>query len=635
MIYEFDFKKSSTKKNKKSNIMKKFAFRILSIAMALLVFSTSCKKEKITTPDMELTTFQAVIDNAGPMPDPAESENSETLGTTTEMIDGQNWTCTTEQQSIETAGGGNEGFPLFSPNSDVIYPGNLLQGSSLNQGTPKIIAVERAGGTISTDVLDGNIEPDVTVDEIKKSTVTNALNQIIDGSTGVVPANFYMKVKNIQSREQLALELGVDVNSSFVDIESKLGYSSDTQKNTFMVNLNQTFYTMSYDIPTSLDQIFAPSVTPDDLARYVGPGNPATYISSVTYGRIFYMLVESTSSRTEMDAAINASFNGVTTDVDVDMKTDYVAELDELSITVFAYGGEASSSLMTVGETQLDELAALLAEGSDIRTGKPISYVVRSVYDNQIVATQLATTYDVTECVVSGAGSPPPYTEHWTGEVVSKMGPVGAAFKTGGSDTEFILISEEGTQFMRSDLGTLEGPYDIDQLFDSPIPMETIGAARRINGYNQPHPYRFQFYDKSGFQNVLYNPFTDSWGSVNTGATVPFDAVGIGAMTYKSTTASDMYYFNRDGDKWAFYISNTPSDSRDLWKWGEGVGSTQSDPILTFNVGAATSFTSTAGNILDILFDKGGTRYIVYGNGFGTVTDDNVNGVGAIGPFDL
>ena len=56
------------------------------------------------------------------------------------------------------------------------------------------------------------------------------------------------------------------------------------------------------------------------------------------------MLIESTSSRTEMDAAINASFNGVTTDVDVEMKTDYLAELDELSITVFAYGGEASSS---------------------------------------------------------------------------------------------------------------------------------------------------------------------------------------------------------------------------------------------------------------------------------------------------
>ncbi|MEM6964670.1 MAG: thiol-activated cytolysin family protein [Bacteroidota bacterium] len=613
--------------------MKKIACRVLSISILLLVFNTSCKKEDVTTNDPQ--TFQEVIDNAGAMPDPTESETSETLGTTTEMIDGQNWTCTTEQQSIETVGGGNEGFPLFSPNSDVIYPGNLLQGNSLNLGTPKIIAVERAGGTISTDVLDGNIEPERYVEAIKKSSVITAINQIIDGSTGVLPANFYMKVKNIQSREQLALELGVDVNSSFVDIESKLGYSSDTQKNTFMVNLNQTFYTMSYDIPTSLDQIFAPSVTPDDLGRYVGEGNPATYISSVTYGRIFYMLIESTSSRTEMDAAINASFNGVTTDVEVDMKTNYVAELDELSITVFAYGGEASSSLMTVGKTQLDELATLLAEGSDIRAGKPISYVVRSAYDNQIVATQLATTYDVTNCVISGAGSPPPYTEHWTGEIVSQMGPVGAAFKTGGSETEFVLVSEDGTQFLRSDLGTLEGTFSINEMFDSPFPIETIGAARRVNGYNQPHPYRFQFYDKSGFQNVMYNPFDNTWGSVNTGATAPFDGVGIGAFTSKSATASDMYFFNKEGNKWTVFNSNTPGNSRDLWEWGASIGSSQSDPLLVFNIGAATGYTSGSGNIFYILFDKGGTRYQIYGRGFAPVTSSNPNGIGTIGPFDL
>ena len=441
-----------------------------------------------------------------------------------------------------------------------------------------------------------------------------------------------MKIKNIQSKEQLALELGVDVNSSFVDIESKLGYSSDTQKNTFMVNLNQTFYTMSYDIPTSLDQIFAPSVTPDDLARYVGPSNPATYISSVTYGRIFYMLIESTSSRTEMDAAINASFNGVTTDVDVDMKTDYVAELDELSITVFAYGGEASSSLMTVGKTDLNELATLLTEGSDIRAGKPISYVVRSVYDNQIVATQLATTYDVTECVISGAGSPPPYTEHWTGEVVSKMGPVGAAFKSGDSPTEFALISEDGTQFIRSDLGSLEGPFHIDELFDSPFPMETIGAARRSNDVSPPN---YQLYDKSGLQNITYFSATNTWGNVTPGATAPFDAVGIGAMANKSSTTYDMYYFNREGTKWASFTNGNTGAATELYDWASSVGSTQTNPWIPFNVGAATTYTSASGNLAFILFDKGGTRYLVYGIGLGTVTNDNPQAYGVLGPFDL
>lgn len=631
MIYGFDSKLFLNKYFKKSNIMKKFALKIFTLTILLLTFSLSCKKEKIGSFD----TFQQVVDNAGGFPTPSENVESSNPVTTSEMIDGVNWQCTSETLSIDAAGGGDKGFPLFSPNSNVIYPGNLLQGNSLNQGTPNIIAVDRAGGTISTDVVDGNIEPSRTVDQIKKSTVTEAINQIVEGSTGVVPANFYLKIKNIQSREQLALELGVDVNSTFADIESKLGYSSDVQKNTFMVNLNQSFYTMSYDIPTSLDQIFAPSVTPEDLAKYVGPNNPATYISDVTYGRIYYMMVESTSSRTEMDAAINASFNGVTTDVDVDLKTNYLAELSELSITVFAYGGEASSSLMTVGTTDLNELADLLAESSDIRTGKPISYVVRSVYDNQIVSTQLATTYDVENCVISGAGSPPPYTEHWMGEVVSKMGPVGAAFKIGDSATEFILVSQDGTEFLRSNIGSLEGPFSIDELFDSPFPIETIGAARKINGYNNPQPYRYQFYDKSGFQNVTYNPFNNTWGNVNPGATAPFDGVGIGAFCYKSNTASDMYYFNKDGTKWASYTNGATGSSTELWSFGGSVGSTQTDPWVSFNVGAATTYTSISGNFSFILFDKGGTRYLVYGKGLGTSGAGNPDAYGVLGPFDL
>ena len=40
----------------------------------------------------------------------------------------------------------------------------------------------------------------------------------------------------------------------------------------------------------------------------------------------------------------------------------------------------------------------LLAESTDIGTGVPLSYVARSVYDNQIVSVKLATEYDVTNC---------------------------------------------------------------------------------------------------------------------------------------------------------------------------------------------------------------------------------------------
>jgi len=308
---------------------------------------------------------------------------------------------------MKKGSGGGAGFPLFSPNANVIYPGNMLQGNSLNDATPRIIAVGRAGGSFSTDVIDGNLQSSFTVDAVNKDQVTNAINNIVAGSSGVVPANFSINVSNVQSREQFALEVGVDVDTKFYDLEAKINFSTDNEYNRFLINLNQSFYTISYTIPTSEDQLFAASVSPEDLAKYVGPGNPATYVSDVTYGRIYYMLVESTSSITEMNASIDASFKGITNKVEGEVDVDYMSELDNLKIQVFAYGGEASSTLLTLGTTDLSELAALLAESSDIRSGKAISYVVRSVYDNQIVSTQLNTKYDVTTCEPSGAYGAP------------------------------------------------------------------------------------------------------------------------------------------------------------------------------------------------------------------------------------
>jgi thiol-activated cytolysin len=614
---------SSSLKNSK---MKKNVIKLLSLALLFFSITTGCKKDNME----DLGSFRTVVDAGGGFDQPSISEESTVSGTYTEDRDGATWECTTETVSIQNGAGGNGGFPLFSPNSNVIYPGNMLQGKTLNQGTPDIIAVERAGGKISTDVVDGNIQSSFEVNSVTKSEVTDAINNIIGGSTGVVPANFNLVIKNIQSREQFALELGVDVNTTFVDLESKLNYSSVSNKNTFIVNLNQSFYTMSYDVPTSLDALFAPSVTPEDLARYVGPDNPATYISDVTYGRIFYMLVSSTSSTTEMDAAINASFNGVATDVDVEVETSYLNELDELTITVFAYGGDANTSLLTVGTTDLGELASLLAESSNIQSGKPISYVVRSVYNNQIVSTQLATTYDVTNCKPTGADGAPPYTEHWTGNVISAMGPVGAAFNTYG--TEFILINKEGDRWMRSNTGTLEGPFHIDELGTEPCPFSSIGAACNIDG-NQNGDYYLQVFDGTGTQYTYLNPSSGSWLNIHPISELaignnPFGAVGIGAVAFNSKDPNgpaSRYMFNKTGDKYVYYSNNPNSfgNTHDLYDWGPDGSITQHFD----RIGASIGF--YIGNFrYFILFNDLGTKYVYYG-------DLNGNGTEVIGPFDL
>ncbi len=606
--------------------MENLTSKILLAFTLLLFMASGCKKDNMK--DLDNSTFRAVVDNGGGFPDPIEDIQTSVSNTYMEEIEGETWTCTTETQSIQQGGGGKDGFPLFSPNSSVIYPGNMLQGNSLNSATPKIIAVERAGGNISTDVVDGNIQSSFEVDRISKSEVTDAINNIIDGSTGVVPSNFNFVYNNVQSREQFALEVGVDVNTAFTELESKLNFSTDNSYNRYYVSLNQSFYTMSFDIPTSLDQLFDPSVTPEDLARYVGPGNPATYISDVTYGRIYYMLIESTSSVTDMDLAISASFNGFGANVEGDLETNYLASLSELKVQVFAYGGAASSTLQTIGETNLNQLANLLAESSDIRSGKPISYVVRSVYDNQIVSTQLATQYDVTNCTPNGADGAPPYTEHWAGNVVSAMGPVGAAYNTYGN--EFILINKEGDRFMRSNTGTLEGPFHIDELGTESCPLDGIGAAVNFKG-NQNNQFYLMAFDKSGTQFNYMNAngvWLDNEPISNlANGNSPFNITGVGAITFTSVDPngpSGRYMFNKEGNKYSHFNSGSNSFGavHNLWEWGP-------DNTCPFNeVGAGIGF-YIGNDRFFILFDESGLKYTVYGNVAGSGNET------FIGPFNL
>lgn len=594
------------------------------IILGSMIIAGSCSLE-----ENQEFTYNQIIENGGVFVDPVQEESVLSSDTWTEEKDGITWECTRQTLSIKAGAGGSGGFPLFSPNSSVVYPGNMLQGKSLSQATPDIIAVERAGGVISTDVVDGNIVSLFEVGSISKSEVTEAINSIIAGSTGIVPANFSLTIRNVQSREQFALEVGVDVNTSFTELESKLNFSTDKEYSRFVINLNQSFYTMSFDIPTSLDDLFDPSVSPIDLEKYVGAGNPATYISDVTYGRIYYMLIESTSTSSEMNAAINGSFNGITTKVDGEIEVDYMSSLKDLKIQVFAYGGLSSSSLLTIGNSNLNDLATLLAESSNIGSGKPISYVVRSVFDNQIVSTQLATQYDVVQCKPTGADGAPAFSEHWTGNVVAQLGPVGAAYSY---DDKFILINKNGDQYMISSVGQLEGPYSIDDLgTNGPCPFDAIGATVNIDGNADGDRY-ILVVDGTGTQ-YTWLTGSDTWSSTirpissMAEGTNPFNLAGTGALAFNWVSPdgpSSRFYFNRDGDMFTTYVNN-PQD----FTSPRHINTFSANYNCPFSaIGAAIGFI-LGNDRFHIFFDKAGTSYVVYGNVHGTGSNRY------LGPFPL
>ncbi len=605
----------------------KTRFKLLLTLFILLGMTFSCKKDQNTPSPL---TFDGVIKSGGDFTPAVNKEEATDSTTGNEVIDGEVWNCTTTTYNALAPGGGNKGFPLFNPNASVIYPGSLLQGKSLKKSTPDVIAVNRAGGTISYDLVNGNLNSTFTVPVVAKSSIQNAMNQIIAASPPDLPANFVFNYSQVQSEQALALKLGIDYESAFVDISSDFGFSSGSNLNRILVELNQSFYTMSFDIPTSTAGLFAPDVTPEDLAKYVQAGNPATYISDVTYGRIYYMLIESSSSYQEMESSISASFNGVVNSANVDISGNTFSSLQNLKIKVMAFGGEATTSLLTVGVTDLSNLVQLLAESTTISTGVPISYVVRSVYSNQIVSVQLATQYDVTNCEPAPIGGEPAYTAHWKGNVVSKIGGVGAAYSTTG--TEFILISMDGQQYLRSNVGVLDGPFPISDLGGGPPPFNGIGAACRIDGNNSADSWTM-IMDMTGSQ-YSYIRSDSTWsgqvepvGNLASGYN-PFALNGIGALVFQyhdPLGPSNRYMINKDGTQFSLYHNNPNSFDpvQNIEDWAGG-----GLPFAVKKVGAGIGFYIGQKKYY-ILFNYSGTKYCVSGDVFGTGTNE------FIGPFDL
>lgn len=393
---------------------------------------------------------------------------------------------------------GNGKFPLFSPNADVIYPGALLQGKTLSDATPDPIVVKRAGGTISYNIVDGG--DSFSVAEVSKSSVQDAMGDVITSGSGIVPANFDIEIIQIESESQMALEMGLNVETLTTNVSADMSFSTDKTYNRTLVKLNQSYYTMSFDLPTSLDEIFDPSVTAEQLANYVQADNPATFISSVNYGRVFYMLFESTSSRTEMEAKLKVEYSAGLTSGDGHVNIGAADSLKNLKVKVIAYGGTTQGVFDLIGVSDISTIAANIGSGTNILAGQPLSYVVRSVNNpDQIVGTILATEYDEVICEVKGTLPPAGYRN-----LVDLFdGGIGAAIAL--TNTKLVLYNTAGDKYaFYNAVGGETGPVYAYNAGPFRLGFK-VGAGRRV------WDDELYVYDNLSLQYTVLKSITSSW----------------------------------------------------------------------------------------------------------------------------
>lgn len=604
-----------------TSISKTTALFGFTAMMILCLLASACKEftpvepEPSPEPDpVSQLTFEEVLLDGGVPSNPQTFETVDTTPSSTpqQIINEDIWSCTDFEVDISQNA---DDFVLYgAANAEIIYPGNLLQGQSVSEGAPKIIPLKRGPLTMTINTLNGS-EVVANVDEVSYSQVAQATNDLIGSNNGNLSANISLTREEIHSLEELGVQMNAEYSNLTTKIKGSFDYNSSHEFSSVFVKVTQSLYKIITDIP-DVETSFDESVTAEDLQKYVYQGNPATYISSVDYGRIFYLLIQSTQTAEEIKLAIDASFKGVVVNASGSVDIQKVEELSHVKVSGYAYGGDANlASGALIGD--MEDVKTFIEKGGSINNGAPISYVVKSLEDpSVIVAANLTTSYTVTEC------------ENITGGIPSfsdTRQSVGAAcFTEGNPFAKMTLFDGVNNDMVGvSSLGDIVGPFGIWEWGENHThPFRNVGVGAALNVRHDADPKKTYFFNKAGTEFAAYSSSSNSFGGAvplwkwGKDYSCPFEAVGA-AMDVSVGTREIACLFNYEGTEYTLFESgqfSTPRSIKDLQVRNRD----EALEIPFDQVGAALRLhlTDADGNDIDrvimAIFDGPGTQYVYY-----------------------
>ena len=281
-------------------------------------------------------------------------------------------------------------FPVVAPVADAIWPGALVQGSSLVSGLLAPIQIDaRSPGNleITSELVVANPgAPQAMEIAVPTQQAVNAARRsILNGlepraSTDRVAVDVY----TLHSSEQMSARLGVNLQGSGWSANADAGVSGSLDTSTTVIRLQQVFYTANFTPSGSPARYFDDSVTVDDLQLFSGPGNAPCYINQVQYGRIFLLHISSSESAFQVDAKVKAAWKAAVTG-DVSSQLNIRNSTSSYRVQVAAVGVTGATTFQSV-TSLVDALVALstTADYTPDNPGAVISYTLRYLLDGSI-----------------------------------------------------------------------------------------------------------------------------------------------------------------------------------------------------------------------------------------------------------
>ena len=274
---------------------------------------------------------------------------------------------------------------------DIIYPGSILRGSSFLQAKYDPLVLKNPFNPIVLSLSLRGGYPVSTPTHPVLSEVRLSLNSLLALNKDKIDYSFVPAVIDYKSEEitteesfKKALDIHADVSIYGGMVKAKFGYNSSTSttqsKHYVMVSLRQFLYNASID-----PKHYSDWITGDINVADFGTHEPL-YISSVDYGRIAYLLLETTQTAEEAKKMITASVEVATGYASGGVSMAYNEEMkkamSEKRITVMISGGPADLAAGITSYEGFVKFVQMPTAATLVQTSVPISYKVRRLKDN-------------------------------------------------------------------------------------------------------------------------------------------------------------------------------------------------------------------------------------------------------------
>lgn len=290
-------------------------------------------------------------------------------------------------------------------NDDLIWPGSLIQGSQVSNFVYTPITLPRAPVKISisaegSSATGTSISGTVAAPSLSsmRQGIANLLKRAIGPDTKL-PARVDFAREEVFSESQMNAKFGAAVSYGAGNLETDFSWDSQKQMTRLVAKYTQIYFTVDVDTPAGPASFFDLTTPVQAIQAAMPPGSMPLYVSSVSYGMMAMICVESDYSAEVMKVALKAAYEGA---VDVKVHADFTSKeiLKHSKIKTLVYGGSTAGldNIERDYEGFMKVIAASKTYGPD-SPGVPISYRFRAMLDNTLTFIALTSQYTLRQPV--------------------------------------------------------------------------------------------------------------------------------------------------------------------------------------------------------------------------------------------